>query len=158
MKTKLLFTTALAALILASCSNDEGINIDQIPTEVISDFEGRHPGNSGITWEREGNYYEAEFFENGLEKEIVYDLDGNWIQSECEMSMDDVPAAAIAYIEVNYPGASLDKAEAITRPDGDYVEVEITDGKKEYELLFDLDGNFIEEVIEADNDEDGGDD
>ena len=142
-------------LVFVSCgTDDDGLTIDEIPTEVISDFDSRHSNVTDITWEREGDYYEAEWTENGLEKEIVYDLDGNWIQTECEVSLDEVPAAAVDYINSNYNGATLEKAETIERADGDFIEVEIQDGSAERELLFDLDGNFVEEVIEADDDDD----
>ena len=159
MKTYLISGLLLAAFtVFTSCGTDEGISINEIPTDVVDDFDSRHANSSGIKWEKEGNYYEAEFTENGVEKEIVYDLDGNWVQTECEISLDDVPQAANDYIAANYPEAKIEEAESINRAEGDFVEVEIQDGKNERELLFDTSGNFIEEVIEDDHDDEDDDD
>ncbi len=159
MKNTLIKNASLLAglLVVASCGNDDSLSVDQIPSEIASDFDSRHANVSGITWEKEGDFYEAEWTENGIEKEIVYDLDGNWVQSECEISLDQVPQAAVDYIESNYPGAVLEEAETVTRAEADFVEVEIQDGSKERELLFTDSGEFVEEIIEADDDNDDDD-
>ena len=144
--------------IVTSCGDDEGLNLDEIPLEIREDFDTRHANSEGVSWEQEGDVWEAEFMENGVEKEIVYDLDFNWIQTECEIPLSDVPNAAVDYINENYSGDTIDEAEAIQRAEGDFVEVEIDDNGQERELLFDEAGNFVEEIIEDDDDDDDDDD
>lgn len=159
-RTNLVLSILIGSLFLCTAcgSDNDDLSVDDLPSQVVDDFDTRHANSTGVQWEREGNFYEAEFTENGVEKEIVYDLDGNWVQTECEISTDDIPEAAVAYINENYAGASIDEAETIMRAEGDFVEVEIDDNGTERELLFDEDGNFVEEVIEEDDDDEDDDD
>lgn len=85
--------------------------------------------------------------------ELLFDADGNFLEEEIEeddededyMEVTDYPASIDDYIGLNYPGATIDEIEL--EDDGSY-EVELDN---DVELLFDADGNFLEEYVEEDN-------
>lgn len=65
----------------------------------------------------------------------------------------EYPAAIDEYVATNYPDATIEEVEL--EDDGTY-EVELSDGT---ELIFDADGNFLEEEMDdEDEDEDGDED
>ena len=152
MKSKLyLALFALGLFVFASCS-EEGLNPRDIPNEIMDDFNQRHPDASKIEWEREGDLWEAEFQENGIEVGILYAADFTWIRTEYERELTDLPQAAVDYIETNLPGGKLDEVEYFeSSNEGDGYIAEVVYQKNEHEIFFDLDGNFIREEIEKDD-------
>ncbi len=94
--------------------------------------------------------------------ELLFDADGNFIEEiiegasneeegeeeeEDDSIVTNYPATIDDYIAQNFPGAAIEEVELTT--EGDY-EVELNN---DTELLFDAMGNFVEEIIEEDNDE-----
>ncbi len=101
----------------------------------------------GVT--TDGKEYEAELA-GGIT--LIFNLDGNFLMEELpELEAEDTdsiitewPAAIDEYIALNYPNDTIGEVEF---EDGEY-EIELLSG---IELIFDLDGNFLAE--ELDNDE-----
>jgi len=131
---------------------EEGINPRFVPQELKNDLNDRHPDASKIEWEREGDLWEVEFEENGLEVGILYDLEFNWIRTEMEIAIDDLPGAVKEYISANYPGGVIEEAASFeSSNEGNGFIAEVIFGKMEHETFYDLDGNFIREEVEADD-------
>lgn len=88
-------------------------------------------------------YYEDGEYEVELSSdiELLFDLDGNFLEAEENTEVSEWPAAIDEYLALNYPDAQIDKVEL---EDEEY-EVELDSGT---ELLFDLDGNFLEEELD----------
>ena len=81
-------------------------------------------------------------------EEVVEDEMGDGEEEEEEdMEVTEYPAAIDEYVALNYPDAMIDGVEL--EEDGSY-EVELDN---EVELLFDADGNFLEEEIEEEEEE-----
>ncbi len=75
---------------------------------------------------------------------------GDWFEGDDdeEISVQELPPAALAYIEENYPNSSIEEAER-EEEDGQIIyEVELDTGE---ELIFDAGGNFL--GMEEDDDD-----
>jgi len=88
-------------------------------------------------------YYEEGEYEVELSSdiELIFDVDGNFLEEEVSNEVSEWPTAIDEYVALNYPDAQIDTVEL---EDEEY-EVELDDGT---ELLFDLDGNFLEEDVD----------
>ena len=151
------FLLAASFILLVSCEelNDILPDSEKVPAEISEDFSSRHPDASDVEWEKEGDMWEGEFEENGVEVSILYDADFNWVRTEREVSVDDLPASVTEYIATNFPDGEVEEAELFeSRDEGEGYIVEVEQGGKEYELFFTLDGDFIRQEVEEDDDDD----
>lgn len=148
--------TVLALLIFfftVACDKEPGhLKKADVPDAVMSAFNSAHPDARDVEWEKEGEYYEVEFEEGRVEMEIVYDIEGNVIETEIEIDVSDLPDAIVKYINDNYSDYKIDEAEKIENGEGVLYEVEIEYKRSELELMFDGNGNFLGEDDEGEDD------
>jgi len=145
---------AIGIWLIAACNiTDQATSPADLPTEISSDFSSRHPESSNVEWEQEGNFWEAEFKENGVEVSVIYDLDFNWVRTEREIKINELPGSATVYLNENFPGDKIEEAESFESQDeGNGYIAEVKQQKLEIEVFFDESGNYLREVEEVDND------
>ena len=161
MKTQFIFLISILVIVAACAKQHSQSNNQDIPDNVQKKFKTDFSGIACADWEIEDGLYEAEFKENGLERTVIYDADGNKIAMETEFPVDDLSELILNYISDNYADAEIEEAETVESTDGNFtvVEVEI-DNNLEIELFFDTAGNFVKQVEETDKareDDDDGD-
>ena len=142
--------------VLSSCNNSETANkTEMVPQErTEKSFEISNPNAKDVSWEKDGEFVEVEFTENGIEKSILYNSEGNVVESETEIDVDQLPEAILLFIADNYPEAEIEEAETLENTEGSFFEVEIENQNEgETELLFSADGVFVKEVLEHDDDD-----
>ncbi|SRR5579871_138675 len=84
--------------------------------------------------------YEVETSVNGHGRDLTFDATGKLVETEEEIAIDRVPAAAKAAIEKASTGGKLNKVEAVTHDNKTVYEASITKGGKKSEVLFNGDG------------------
>ena len=142
MKTLIFSTTILLlTMLFVACDNKV-----EVPGNISDAFNQEYPNARDVEWEEEGDEFEVEFEVDNVEREITYDMQGNIVETGIEVSEDELPKVTIAYITQNYTDFKIDDADEIERNGTTYIEVEIENGKQEIELLFDVQGEFVEEV------------
>lgn len=120
------------------------------PTVVKEAFAKLFPG-AKAKWEIEDKHYEAEFTKNKKEHSAVFDATGNLLETEVEVSANEVPKAALAYAKSHHSGEKIKEMAQITNDKGlIYYELEI-EGK---DLMFDKDGNFTQDKKETEGKDD----
>lgn len=94
-KTFLLLTLAvLGMLTFQSCSNDDedDVNPNQVPELIKDSLSDMFPGinSSYVKWEKEKNYYIANFYENNgrVETEVYFTQKGDWAMTESDLGTD----------------------------------------------------------------------
>lgn len=113
-----------------------------IPDVVIVNFQKQYPEVKEIKWEKEGENFEAEFNTNGLEESVLYDVEGNLIETEVQIKTGELPKGATDYITEHYKGKKIKEASRVTKADGNLsYEAEING----IELVFDSNGGLIKE-------------
>jgi hypothetical protein len=175
---KHLLTILVISLLLSSCGNNtdgaltnsqknnvnDNSSTNNIPAAVLESFEAKFPSALEAEWEKEGDIFEVEFVYNDEEIEAEFKSDGQWLLTEKEISISDLPESVTASISEEYPGFTIEEAEEIEHyKHGNAFEVEIENEENgietEMELIINEDGNILNQEIENDdNDYDDDDD
>jgi len=128
MKQLLLIACSIFAIATTGCS--QKINV---PAAVTKAFNSKYPSATDVKWGKESaKEYEAEFKLNGNSVSANFGADGAWVETETAIKTADLPAAVVAAISKNYPGAVITTAEKLEEP-GDkllYETVIKVKGKK----------------------------
>jgi hypothetical protein len=156
MKKSLLFLFIVGTTNLSA----QKLKDTDVPSNVKEAFKKMYPHAEKATWEKEKGNFEAEFKgpgKNGkqVERSVVLDANGNYVQEEVEIETTDLPAAVNDYVKNSLGGKKIKEACAITLPTGETkyeVEIEKTD------YIFDSTGKFLLKETATDLDMDGKDD
>ncbi len=77
---------ALFIILLSSCSSEFDIKQTEVPKEVLNAFTAKYPSAKDVSWEAEKDdgvfYFEAEWTDNGKEKEVHITSDGSSVKEE----------------------------------------------------------------------------
>ncbi len=144
MKSKLLFTLAVAFFSFSAFAQD--LKESEVPAPVKAAFAKLYPNVKDVDWEKENSNYEAEFEVNKTESSVVFDAKGNLLETEIEINVSELPKSASEYVAKKYPKYKIAEASKIIDATG-AVTYEAAVG--DTDLIFDSNGLFIKEVIEA---------
>lgn len=112
-----------------------------VPIAVKQAFAKQFPGTTA-EWEKEDGKYEANFKQMNHEMSALFEANGTMTESEIEITINELPAAATSYIKTNHKGAVIKSAAKITRSNGEVnFEAEVH-GK---DIIFDNNGKFLKE-------------
>lgn len=125
MKIKLFaLTMLLAAFTLQSCDSDnDDIPQNDIPESILSVFKTMFP-NTTAEWEKTGNTYNAEFWNNGVETDVWFSSTGQWLRTEVDYTQP-LPSAVQTYVNTNFAGYVIEDVDYVTTPSGDYFDIEL---------------------------------
>lgn len=115
-----------------------------VPGQVKTAFVNKFPSAINIEWTREKVIeWEVEFELNTIEYSASFDSEGNWIQTEQEIKVDEVPLHVMSTVHAKYPEYTIEEAEVLDKPEGIYYEFEIKNNDQELELIINPDGELI---------------
>ena len=139
----------LGVVSLQSCDKDDDDRL-QVSANLQEAFDTRYPNVSRVDWEQKGQFYEAEFVDNGYENKAWFTPDGAWVMTEYDLRFTQLPQAVQdAFKAGAYASWKVDDVDKIEKTDGSVtyvIEVEL--GEKEYELTYLEDGTLIRENTE----------
>lgn len=152
MKNVFLVFTLVAIFTLNACSQDA----KEVPAAVKTAFSQKFPDASKVKWSMENKTeWEAEFKMNGKEYSANFDTDGNWMETEYEVGMEDLPEAVRSTLKNEFVGYEIEEMEISQTVDGELYEFEIEKDGKEMEIAIDQSGKVVKkEQEEEDEDED----
>lgn len=140
MKKTSLIAVALLATTIALAQK---IQTKEVPAAVKTAFQKNYPQIKILKWDKEDGNFEASYELNEIDNSVLFDQQGNIIESEVEIKTTQLPRGVLEYVKTNYKTLKVDEAAKITHNDGVIVyEVEM----KKMDLLFDSNGKFIKEI------------
>ena len=142
MKKYLMLMVAAASITTATfAQNHEKKEHANVPTTVKQAFEKQYPGTKA-KWDNEDGKYEADFKHNGHEMSVLYNANGTVDETEMEIPVTQLPAAAANYVTQHKMG-KISEAAKITKANGEVnYEAEV----KGKDVIFDAAGKFLKEV------------
>lgn len=148
MKTTL--ALAFSSLILFACSKSTGENTAsktkiaiEVPENVAAVFKKQFPNAKNVSWEKEGDNYEAMFQHEVTETSMVIAPNGKILETETEMDSSTLPENILVYFDTNYKGYKIAEASKIVMNNGTIrYEAEVQDK----DFIFDHNGILLEEL------------
>lgn len=114
----------------------------EIPAIVKASFTKAYPTVKNVKWNKENENYEASFDLNEDDCSVLFDAQGNIIETEIEIEASKLPKGVLEYIKEHYK-KSIREISKITDAKGIITyEVEI----KGKDILFNSEGSFIKEI------------
>lgn len=155
MRTRNLLFTALlvSGFAFTSCDdNDDNYTPDG---KIQEAFIAKYPNAQRVEWEKKNDYYVADFYLDGIEREAWIDSQGTWVMTESDIRFNDLPEAIqTAFQASEYKAWKVDDVDLLERVEMDPVYViEVEQGKQEFDLYYAEDGTLIKAVEDTDNDD-----
>ena len=136
------FSLLIVAPNLWAQNSADSVSVE-VPEIVTKAFKSKYPSGKINIWLLSADHYEARFMMNDKITMAEFEKNGNWVYSETELTVDDVPVKSLDYIRDKYPGYEI---TFVTREENPYDKLLITRIEKEndaFDLVFDLKGNFL---------------
>lgn len=154
MKTKFFMPVILAGVLaFTSCDKDDD-NIG-VSAEFQTAFDALYPNATGVSWEREGNYYVADFWRVDMnsEAEAWFNGTAQWQMTVTEINYNGLPQAVKdAYTAGEYGSWRVEDVDMVERTGMETVYVlEVENGNQEYDLYYATDGTLIKAVADSGN-------
>ena len=131
------------AAMITSLTFAQKLQEKDVPASVKTAFQKNFPQAKVEKWEKEGTNFEAEFKLNRTEQSVLFDAQGNLLETEVEIELNQLPKGVLEYVKANYKGQKVKEAAKITDAKGTVIyEAEI----KGMDILFDSIGKFIKEI------------
>ena len=96
-------------LALCSCISE---NSSETPEVVKNEFSKMFPDATDIRWEKENeDEWEAEFKQDDQEVSSKYSIDGKWLETEKQISINALPELILSTLDKEFNGYKIEKAE-----------------------------------------------
>ncbi len=155
MKKMFLLLLCAATMSNFAFAQDKKISNDQVPGAVSSAFKAKFPTVADAKWEMEGTNYEACFKQNGSEVSANFDKDGNWLETETEIKVSELPPAVQTTIHKEFADYKVKEASKVqSAKNGSCYEAEISKDKETLDVMINSDGKLLSKTTEMDADED----
>lgn len=128
-----------AMLTFVSCDKYEDGRPDK---SIRNDFNKNYPDAWDVEWEREGKYWVVSFETgkrpDGIDHEVWYTLEGEWVMSKTDVPLSDVPQNIKDYLSADpaYGTAQFEDldAEYIEKPSGNFYRFDLRLAGREVEV------------------------
>jgi hypothetical protein len=135
----------LAVLLFSSFAIAQKISEKAVPKSVLSTFLQAYPQQTNVKWEKEKGNFEANFTNGKKEHAMLLDINGNIMETEVEIEVNQLPTKALAYLQKTYPNKKIKEAARITDPHGTVTfEAQVTS----IDLIFDKKGTYIKSIAD----------
>lgn len=116
---------------------------DQTPNTIESQIQEMYPDAWIIETDREHNRIEVDILHGNIGKEVLFDTNGNWLQTSWDVRINNLPEAITAYVNANFAGYRIDDADYYETPSGNFYKIEVERGEWEQNIFLDADGNLV---------------
>lgn len=122
---------------------NEGQGGVPVESDIQSFIDTRYPGAVIIEKEYEHGLLEVEIRHDNREKTVRFNGRNEWVKTDWEVRASELPAAVTSAIAAN--GYTLDDEEAdyVEKPDAQWYEVEVRQGRQELKLFISPEGDIL---------------
>lgn len=133
-------------LIKAVRENDKnGYEPMEMPAAIADFITQTYPNATILELEWEGSFHEVDIREGNLHKEVLFNSNYEWIRTEWDICIADVPAVVTTALKTTaYADYKIDDVEALETIDGLFYIFELESGNKEVYLKIKADGTIAQ--------------
>lgn len=112
--------------------------------DVAAVIEQLYPGARILEQDNDDGYLEVEIWHDGKEKKVYFNGAGEWVRSQWDIRIKDLPDAVTSALSGEYPGYRIDDAECVQNPSGEYYIVELEGpGDRDVDVRVAADGTLL---------------
>jgi len=156
MKTKISLIALVSVLALNACTQDQNVDPQnastlapqEVPVLVTQAVATVYPKVTAVDYTslQTNSIYVANVTTPVTEAQVVVSNKGIVKEVAVKIAKADLPAAVLAYIDTNFPGAAFEHASKKTKGDKLGFRVELIFNKEHYSIFFDETGAFLNQV------------
>ncbi|HTE25208.1 PepSY-like domain-containing protein [Flavitalea sp.] len=124
--------------------------IRKIPATVTDSFKEKYPDATGVEWRDKVSVFSAVFSKDGVSYEAKYNSKGEWLNTENEVAVDNLPSAVKEGFEKSkYAEWEIEKIHQIQLPE-DNTQYRLLVGKTDLQkknLLYSSKGRLLKDKI-----------
>jgi hypothetical protein len=115
------------------------------PAKVQKAFNSKFPEAASVKWAKENSKeWEAEFTVNGVKTSANFKTTGDWVETESQIDISELPEAVTAAIKKLHPKSEITAAYRIeSATAGTKYEADVKTGKKITEVILKEDGTSL---------------
>ena len=145
-------------LFLNSCDDDDDdIRVSEVPKVVMNTFDTMFTNVDKAEWEKNRDYYVAEFWYANTIVEAWFDSKGAWCMTETDLGMNlaNLPEAVQqAFNGGQYATWRVDDIDKYERPNETFYLIEVEkNGQRDRNLFFAPDGLVLKDDVDRDGNE-----
>lgn len=119
-----------------------------IPSRPSSSVEAyvkeHYPSARILEIDRDDNRTEVDILDGSVYRELLFDNGGVWMQTSTEIRISALPAAVLTAIRTSqYAAYTIDDADFIQTPSGEWYLVELESGGEDVKLRIDMTGQIL---------------
>jgi len=134
----------LLSFTFASCGKKEKV---EVPEKVKTAFTQKFPEATDAEWDKEKDTeWEAEFKMSGKEYSANFSTDGQWLETEYEITVREIPANIKTNIDSSFTGYTIKKAELSEKTTGKVYEIKVEKAENKVELVYDSNGTLVKQT------------
>lgn len=143
-----LYYSAEGILIKSVADSDNNDYQNQLPQATPSGIEAfineKYPQARIIEIERENSRIEVDIIHDNRGKEVVFDLNSQWLYTSWEVRISALPQAVSSIVNnTQYTGYRIDDADFVETSQGSYYLLELEKGNSEIYVKVDERGNIL---------------
>jgi hypothetical protein len=143
----------IAAILILGCNYmafAQKMKQAKVPEAVVQSFKSKFSTATKVRWERESaTEFEVNFKQNGPSLSAKFNQSGQWLETESEIKMADLPEAVRNAVAQNFKGYAADEIERVETSDkGLIYEMELKRGKEKWEVQFSPEGTVLKKMDE----------
>ena len=156
MKTKISLIALVSVLALVACTKDQNVDPQNaaslapqdVPVLVTQAVAKVYPKATTVDYSTlQPNFlYAANVTTPSTEAQVVVSNKGIIKEEAVKIAKTDLPAAVLAYLDTNFPGATFEHASKKTKGDKLGFRVELIFNNEHYSIFFDQTGAFLNQV------------
>ena len=161
LKTKsMIMKKLLLPILLLFATGAYSVCYSQVkaPEKVAMAFHKKFPKAQNVKWGLENAHeYEADFVSNGQQLSANFKTNGEWVETEQDISASALPSRISNAVKHDYRGADIKDAAHIWSPNGQSYEIDAELKEKNIELVYSKNGKLLSHSVTKDNDKGDGD-
>lgn len=112
--------------------------------DVAAILQQMYPGAAILDKEYDDGYLKVEIMHDGIEKEVYFNGAGEWVWTEWDVRVSELPGQVSGAVAAEYPGYRIEDAKYIDTPQYEYYLLELeNDNDRELEIKVSPSGAFL---------------